>query len=77
MVKHFLSFLVVLILITSLAGCSSSKKSTTELRGLMLLENSQIGRNRSYYSRHYANKLVKKHKKFHKKLEKKAFGKRN
>jgi hypothetical protein len=77
MVKHIISFLLVLLLLTSLSGCSSTKKSTSDLSGLMLLENSQLGRNRSYYSRHEANKLVKKHKKFHKKIKKKSFGKRD
>ena len=77
MVKLITSFLLVLLLLTSLSGCSSAKKSTSDLSGLMLLENSQLGRNRSYYSRHEANKLVKKHKKFHKKIKKKSFGNRD
>jgi len=77
MVKHIISFLLVMVLLTSLSGCSSSKRSTSDLSGLMLLENSQLGRNRSYYSRHESNKLVKKHKKFHKKIKKKSFGKRD
>jgi uncharacterized protein YceK len=77
MVKHIISFLLVMVLLTSLSGCSSTKKSISDLSGLMLLENPQLGRNRSYYSRYEANKLVKKHKKFHKKIKKKSFGKRD
>jgi hypothetical protein len=73
--KSIISLFVVLVLLMSLLGCSSSKKSTSDLRGLMLLENTQLGRNSSYYSRHDANKLVNKHKKFHKKIKKKSFGK--
>jgi hypothetical protein len=75
MVKRIISLLVVLLLIMSLSGCSSSKKSTSDLRGLMLLDNTQLGRNRSYYSRHDSKKLVNKHQKFHKKIKKKSFGK--
>lgn len=33
-------------------GCSSSRKSYSELKGLMLLENVQLGRNKAYYSKH-------------------------
>ena len=77
MVKHIISLLVVLVLLTAISACSTSKKSTAELRGLMLLENTQLGRNRSYYSRHDAKKLVNNHKKFHRKIKKKSFGKRN
>jgi hypothetical protein len=75
MVKHIISLLIFLVLLTSLSGCSSSKKSTSDLRGLMLLENSQLGRNKSYYSKRGSKKLVKKHAKFHKKIKKKSFGK--
>jgi hypothetical protein len=77
MVKRIIYLLVVLVLLMSLSGCSSSKKSTSDLRGLMLLDNTQLGRNRSYYSRHEAKKLVNKHQKFHKKIKKRSFGKRN
>lgn len=77
MVKRIISLLVALVLLTALSACSASKKSTVELRGLMLLENTQLGRNRSYYSRHDAKKLVNNHKKFHKKIKKKSFDKRN
>ncbi len=75
MVRLIISVLLALVLATFLSGCTSSKKSTTNLRGLMLLENTQLGRNRSYYSRHKSMKIVKKHKKFHNEIKKKAFGK--
>ncbi len=70
--KFILSLLATLIIITSLSGCASSRKSNSDLRGLMLLENTQLGRNRSYYSKHGRKKLVKKHARFHKKIKKKA-----
>jgi hypothetical protein len=35
-----------------LAGCASAKKNQNELRGLMLLENLQMKRNKAYYSKH-------------------------
>jgi len=76
MVRSIISLLVVLVLVTVFSGCSSARKSNSELRGLMLLETTQLGRNRSYYSRHDANRLEKKHKKFHKKIKKKGSGKR-
>ena len=74
MVKFIISLLVILLPLTFLTGCASSKKNTAELRGLMLLDNTQLGRNKSYYSRHGAKKLVNKHKKFHRKIKNKAFG---
>lgn len=76
MVRFIISFVIVLVLITSLTSCSSAKKSTTELRGLMLLENTQLGRNRAYYSKHKAKRIVNKHQKFHNKIKKKSFAKR-
>lgn len=75
MVRLIISVLSALVFIALLSGCSSSKKSTGNLRGLMLLENTQLGRNRSYYSRHQANRIVNKHRKFHNKMKRKAFGK--
>jgi uncharacterized protein YceK len=72
MVRFIISFLVALVIITSLSGCASSRKSSSDLRGLMLLENTQLGRNRSYYSKHGRKKLLMKHARFHKKIRKKA-----
>jgi hypothetical protein len=67
MVRSIISVIVFLVLAAALTGCSPGKKSYTELRGLMLLENTQIGRNRSYYSKHKAYKISKAHKKLEKK----------
>jgi hypothetical protein len=76
MMRFIISLLVVLVFVTFLSGCSYSRKSKTELRGLMLMENTQLGRNRSYYSRYGEKKLVNKHQKFHRKIRKKALRKR-
>lgn len=70
--KFVLSLLAAVVIITSLSGCASSRKNSSDLRGLMLLENTQLGRNRSYYSKHGKKRLVKKHARFHKKVKKKA-----
>jgi uncharacterized protein YcfL len=59
--------IAILMLAFASAGCSSGRKSYSELRGLMLLDNSQIGRNRSYYSKHGRKKLNTAHKKYEKK----------
>ena len=40
-------------------------RSLNEKRGLMLLENSQIGRNKYMVSKSYSKKLKKSHKKLH------------
>ncbi len=66
MVKSIVSVIISLMLAAALTGCSPGKKSYTELRGLMLLENTQIGRNRSYYSKHKAHKISKAHRKLEK-----------
>lgn len=76
MVRNVISFLVLLALLSFLSGCAYSKKSTVELKGLMLLENTRLDRNRSYYSRHQANKIVKVHRKFHNKMKKAMWGKK-
>jgi hypothetical protein len=44
-------FIVVLIVLGSVS-CSTSRKTRSELRGLMLLDNTHLGRNKAYYSKH-------------------------
>ncbi|HKK42677.1 MAG TPA: hypothetical protein VJ963_09730 [Bacteroidales bacterium] len=70
--KLLMSLLISLVIMSSLSGCAPAKKSRSDLSGLMLLENTQLGRNRSYYSKHGRKKLIKKHARFHKKVKKKA-----
>lgn len=74
MKKSFISVLIVLLLAVPFTCCSSAKKSRTELRGLMLLENTQLGRNKSYYSKHKSVKLKKSYKKYEKKKKKRMYG---
>jgi hypothetical protein len=61
--KLFISVLILLLLAVASAGCASSKKSYREKRGLMLLETTQLGRNKGYYSKHKAKKLDRNYKK--------------
>jgi hypothetical protein len=63
----FISVLILLLLAAASAGCASGKKNYSEQRGLMLLETTQLGRNKGYYSRHKAKKLDKNYKKIVKK----------
>ena len=65
--KLIISVLILLLLEVALAGCASKKKSYSEMRGLMLLENTQLGRNKGYYSKHKAKKVNKNYKKIVKK----------
>jgi hypothetical protein len=41
-----------LLLVTTFSGCATSKKNHNELKGLMLLNNLQLSRNKAFYSRH-------------------------
>lgn len=34
------------------SGCATSRKNHNELKGLMLLNNLQLNRNKAFYSRH-------------------------
>jgi hypothetical protein len=74
MIRSVISVLIVILVAVSLSSCSSSKKSNTELRGLMLLENTQLGRNKGYYSKHKSTKLKKSYKKYEKKKKKRIYG---
>ena len=65
--KLFISVIVVLLLDVAFAGCAAKKKSYSEKRGLMLLENTQLGRNKGYYSKHRAKQIDKNYKKIQKK----------
>ena len=65
--KLFMTLLILLLLASAFAGCASKKKSYNEKRGLMLLESTQLGRNKGYYSKHKAKKIDKNYKKVVKK----------
>jgi len=44
--------LTILVVIAAFTGCSSSRKNFNELKGLMLLDNLQLQRNKAFYSKH-------------------------
>lgn len=48
------------------SGCSASKKNYNELKGLMLLDNTRLGRNKAYYSKHNIKAKKEAYKKFRK-----------
>jgi hypothetical protein len=50
--RFIISVLLLLIMAGIFFGCSPGRKSISELRGLMLLENTQLGRNKAFNSRH-------------------------
>jgi len=47
-----ITFLIIFMAAAILPGCVSTKKDTSQLRGLMLQDNLQMKRNRAYYSKH-------------------------
>jgi len=63
MIRSIISVLVLMVLLVALAGCASSKKNYHEKRGLMLLETTQLGRNKGYYSKHKAKNINKDYRK--------------
>jgi hypothetical protein len=52
MKRLMIPVIMFLFLAQLLTGCSTSRKAHSELRGLMLLDNVQLGRNRAFYSKH-------------------------
>jgi hypothetical protein len=51
--KRLLTLVLTLLLaVVTFTGCATSRKSQDELRGLMLLDNLQLSRNKAFYSRH-------------------------
>ena len=56
--RSLIILMLILLLGLALTGCSTSRKNTSELRGLMLQDNLQLSRNREFYSRH--NEKIKK-----------------
>jgi hypothetical protein len=54
----------LLALLLSLVSCSSSRSAYSSNRGLMLLENTQLGRNQALYSKHNNKTLKQGYKQF-------------
>jgi hypothetical protein len=64
--RLIISVIIFLLIVVALTGCYTSKKSQNELRGLMLLENLQLKKNKAFYSRHNMktrNEAYRKYKK--------------
>jgi hypothetical protein len=78
MKRWVLSVFILVIFVALFAGCVSGRKHQSVLRGLMLQENTELGKNRAYYSKFniktrkaayrkfHKNSSYKKHKKFRK-----------
>jgi len=47
-----IALIFMALLAFALTGCAASKRNHSELRGLMLLENTQLKSNKAYYSKH-------------------------
>jgi hypothetical protein len=58
--------LLSLITLAAFTGCSTSKKTYNELKGLMLLENVQLGRNKAFYSKHSVKAREEAYKRYRK-----------
>jgi hypothetical protein len=52
MKRLIISVIVSLLVAIALTSCATSRKNQSELRGLMLLNNLQLPRNKAFYSRH-------------------------
>jgi hypothetical protein len=65
--QALITFLIIFIVAGLSPGCESSKRAYSEKRGLMLLENTQLGKNKGYYSKHHRKKVSKGYRKIHKK----------
>jgi uncharacterized protein YxeA len=52
MKRVIIFLLIMLVLAVSMTGCASRKKNYGDLRALMLLDNTQLDRNKAYFSRH-------------------------
>jgi len=64
--KRFLMFIVVITFLLVGNGCASEKKAYNEKKGLMLLENTYIGRNKYYNSKQNKERNNKTYKKLKK-----------
>ena len=67
--KRTILILILIIFTLLTCGCATKKKAReyNEKRGLMLLENTELGRNKHYNSAKYQKTLKKNYKKIQKK----------
>jgi hypothetical protein len=52
MKRLIISVLILLLVAMAFTSCATSRKSKGELKGLMLLDNLQLPRNKAFYSKH-------------------------
>jgi hypothetical protein len=52
MKKIFITILILLVFAAAFTSCATSRKSQGELKGLMLLDNLKLPRNKAFYSKH-------------------------
>jgi hypothetical protein len=65
--KRFHQFVILIVVIIILSpACGMGAKAYQEKRSLMLLENTQIGRNKMFYSKQNMKKIKSSYKKYHK-----------
>jgi len=59
-------YLLILFFVLLLSSCYAKRKTYSSLKGLMLLENTQLGRNKELYSKHNIKTLKSAKKKYRK-----------
>jgi hypothetical protein len=52
MKRIIISIFILLLFVAAFTSCATSRKSQGELKGLMLLNNLQLPRNKAFYSKH-------------------------
>jgi hypothetical protein len=52
MKRLIISVLILLLVAMAFTSCATSRKSQGELKGLMLLDNLKLPRNKAFYSKH-------------------------
>jgi hypothetical protein len=52
MKRLIISIIILLLMVVAMSSCYPSRKAQSDLRGLMLLDNLQLKKNRAFYSKH-------------------------
>ncbi len=52
MKRLIISIIILLLMVVAMTGCYPGRKAQSDLRGLMLLDNLQLKKNRAFYSKH-------------------------
>lgn len=64
--RWFVKGLILLFISVGSAGCYTSRKNQSELRGLMLQESLHLKRNRAFYSKHNQKTMKQGYKRYKK-----------